>query len=88
METPKLQITNKGFKILDVTAVQCLAWGGLGICDYCNKATINGKYIGCLNSYYCEDCFNSWHKTATNYPEDSGFEQAHIEDILFRIELA
>lgn len=88
MEKPKIHITKKGFKILDVTIEHCLGWGGIGICDSCDKGVTRGKYIAVLNSYYCEDCFNDWHKGARNYPEDAGYEQAHLEDILFRIALA
>lgn len=88
METPDIQITDKGFKVLDVTAEHVLAWGGLGICDSCNKGTTPGKYIGVLNSYYCPKCYDEWHKHATNYPEDKVYEDRHIEDILFRIELS
>jgi len=88
MQKPKVKITSKGFKILDVTAVHCLAWGGLGICDSCNKGVTEGKYIAVLNSYYCQKCFDDWHKYATNHSEDRGYENAHLQDILFRIELA
>lgn len=88
METPKVKITAKGFKTLDVTVEHVLAWGGQGLCDSCNKGGLRGKYIAVLNSYYCQECFDSWHKYATNHPEDRGYEQAHLEDILFRIALS
>ena len=87
MNEPKVEITDKGFKIIPVTIEQVLSWGGLGICDSCNLSTNSGKYIGVLNSYYCQECFDRWHKGAINYPDDRPYEDMHIEDMLFRINI-
>lgn len=88
MEKPKVHITSKGFKILPVTTEHILAWGGIGLCDSCNNRIIDGKYIAVLNSCYCGKCFEDWHKHATNHPEDSGYEKAKLDEMLFRIEIA
>lgn len=87
MTIPEIETTPKGFKTLSVDINHCLHWGGLGICDSCNAAPMKGKYVAVLNSFYCQNCYDSWHKHATNYPEDRAYEQRKIEDMLFRLSL-
>lgn len=66
------------YKMLSNQAIDIFP-GGLGICDMCNRSTFYGYYIPVLNSYYCEECFKSFDKSAKKYEEDSWFENKHIE---------
>jgi len=69
----------KGFLIIKTENVDdTLKLGGLGICDYCNKADFTGYYIAVLNAWYCEECFNDWYKRAIRYSEDIKYEEKNF----------
>ncbi len=55
-------------------------YGGVGICDRCNKIEKKGYYVACLNEYFCESCFKQWLKSAVNYEEDRPFEKRYYKD--------
>lgn len=70
----------KGFKVIEISLSECAnKLGGLGICDSCNNAAFNHKYIAVLNSCYCNKCYEDFETNATYYPEDSKFENINFE---------
>lgn len=76
----KVVENEKGFKVIEVSTIECLSWGGFGICDNCNSvATPKGYYVAVLNHLLCEDCYKDWCKYATYYPEDSRIEERNFE---------
>ena len=65
----------KGFSVIKVSLLECVKWGGMGICDLCGEAVVNGGYyVAVLNSVMCEKCYNEWSERAIYYPEDSVIE--------------
>lgn len=69
----------KGFKVIKVTLNDCLNWGGLGICDWCNECIGEyGYYVAVLNSVMCEKCYLEWYERAKNYPEDKRIEDGNF----------
>ena len=78
----------KGFKVIKMSNVEVSSvFGGFGICDCCNINAREGYYIAVLNSYYCEQCYQSFLETATNYPEDQNIEERNIKNVLKHLEL-
>lgn len=75
----KIEKTDKGFKIIKMRGCENIQMGGLGICDSCNKASTDGVLIPVLNMWFCEHCFNVWHKKATFYEEDVPYETRNVE---------
>lgn len=75
------QIINneKGFKVIECSLIEIANLGGLGICDFCNKASFDGYYIAVLNCWYCPECYQDWIKRAQRYPEDAHVEQRNFE---------
>ena len=69
----------KGFKVISTSMSEALNFGGLGICDTCNKASFKGYIVCVLNRWYCEDCYTSWNDRATYYEEDAHFEAMKFE---------
>lgn len=65
----------KGFKVIEVTRIDCYYWGGLGICDWCNAVVNKGYFVAVLNSVMCEDCYNKWCESAERFPEDNEIER-------------
>lgn len=82
----KIETTKQGYKFISVTIAEVLAWGGLGICDSCNKSAGTGKYIPVLNSYYCQKCFDEWQAIAKYYPEDMQYEAHKLESMVERLQ--
>lgn len=75
----KIKYTPEGFSYVDVTLKDCLSWGGLGICDSCNKGPFeNLKLIYVLHDTYCDECFNKWVERAKKYSK---------EDILYDLSI-
>ena len=77
--------TQVGYIYLKTSVEECSKWGGMGICDHCNQASSEGYLVPVLNHWLCPDCFNSWAKRATYYPEDIDYESrttAYYERIL------
>lgn len=70
--------SDKNFKVIEVYLSDCLSWGGLGICDYCNKPITKGYYVAVLNCVLCEKCYKSWHRRAKNYPQDREIEERNF----------
>lgn len=69
----------KGFRVIQVTLSDCIKWGGLGICDWCNEYIgSTGYYVAVLNSVMCDKCYNDWCERATYYPEDSRVEEKNF----------
>ena len=64
----EIKYTPQGFSYIDVTLDDCLKWGGLGVCDGCNKGAFSElKLIWVLHDTYCEKCFNNWLERAKKY---------------------
>lgn len=75
------RVTEKGFKVIDVNLIEIMKFGATcPICDYCNDPIMQGGvFIPVLGSrVYCNDCYNTWHKSAKNYPEDQPYEQRSL----------
>ena len=73
----------KGFLIIRTeTLEEALNFGGLAICDGCNKASYTGYYISVLNYWYCDKCFNDWYKRAKRYAEDIDIEERNYKRTL------
>lgn len=70
----------KGFKVLKVAACELTKIGGMGICDACGKAKMEGYYIAVLNQWYCPECYKRWYAGAKNYPEDRPIEDRHYRN--------
>ena len=52
----KVVKNEKGFKVIEVSLIECTQWGGLGICDSCGNASFKGYYVAVLNQMLCENC--------------------------------
>ena len=67
----------KGFLIIKCRTpeLMTLECGVMGVCDYCNEATLDG-YICCAlgHKYYCEKCYKDWMSRAIHYEEDIPYE--------------
>lgn len=77
--------TKAGYIYLKTTAEECGKWGGLGICDDCNKESDSGYLVPVLNCWLCKDCFSCWEEHAVYHPEDIPYEAqktAYYESIL------
>ncbi len=71
MKNIKLKYTDKGYSYIECTREDCFDWGGVGICDYCNKPMYKEVYlIFILGSAYCPECFNEWIKRSERDEED------------------
>lgn len=68
----------KGFKVLKMRLDEVNRVGGLGICDYCNTASLEGHYIAVLNMWYCPKCYNQWYLRAKYYKEDADVENRNF----------
>ena len=68
---------DKGFLVVKCRTAELMTLerGVMGVCDYCNKATLDG-YICCVlgHRYYCEDCYKRWLEKAEHYEEDIPYE--------------
>lgn len=77
--------SDKGFLLIECTEIETQKIGGIGICDSCNKVSDKGIYISVLNSWYCMECFNDWHKGAIRYQEDIYIEKRHFNHTMDRL---
>lgn len=76
----KIIENKKGFKVINLSLAEVnQAFGGIGICDYCNEASLNHNYIAVLNSCYCKKCYDNFCENATYYKEDSRVENINFE---------
>ena len=71
MKKVGLFYTDKGYSYIKCTKEDCLNWGGLAICDDCNKTMEDEIYlIYVLGLALCKDCFENWLKRSVRYEED------------------
>lgn len=70
--------SEKGFKLIETSRLEIVELGGLGICDSCGNTAETGVYIAVLNSWYCKECFEKWHKRAKHYAQDSRIEERNF----------
>lgn len=76
----KIVENKKGFKIIEVSLIDIIRQGGLGVCDYCNgRISGKGYYIAVLNAIYCEKCYNRWISNAEYYIEDMDIERHNFD---------
>ncbi len=76
----KIKHTPQGFSYIDVTLANILNWGGLGICNGCNKGPFKKmKLIYVLHDTYCEDCFNDWLKQINKMSKSDIREDLQIQ---------
>ncbi|MGM9543568.1 MAG: hypothetical protein ACI3T9_01160 [Romboutsia timonensis] len=79
----EIKYTPQGFSYVDVNLIDVISWGGLGICNGCNKGPFeNMKLIFVLGDTYCEECFNEWLERAKHYNKediesDLKYQKAH-----------
>lgn len=71
--------TEKGFKVIKCSIVEIMKLGGIGICDMCDTAPLDGYYIAVLNQWVCEDCYNDWLRRARPYKEDEPIEDKNFK---------
>lgn len=67
-----------GCTVYRITAEECYAFGGLGICDECNSFSSYGYLIPVLNHFMCPSCYREWNLDCKFYPEDLDFEASYI----------
>ena len=73
----RIKYTPQGFSYVDVTMEECLAWGGLCICNECNEICNDLKLVYILGDTYCTKCFNDWLERSKNYSkEDIAYDLA------------
>lgn len=65
----------KGFIVIPLKAKDTTKIGGLGICDFCNNASLDGFLIPVLASWYCPKCKEEWEKRSIYYIEDKQYEE-------------
>ena len=76
----KIIENKKGFKVIEVSMVECFEWGGIGICDNCNEAIVpKGYYVAVLNRVLCDECYDEWNERAIYNHEDARIEQRNFE---------
>lgn len=75
----KVVDNKKGFKVIEVSFIECVQWGGLGICDSCATPALKGYYVAVLNQVLCEDCYKEWCERAIYYPEDKRIEERNFK---------
>lgn len=72
--------TSKGFETIEISREELIEKvASYGICDQCNIPPKNGTYIGVLNQWVCDFCFDKWHKHARRYEEDIPTEKENIK---------
>ena len=71
MKKVKLNYTKHGYSYVKCTKQDCLNWGGIAICDDCNKAIQDEVYlVFILGRAFCKECFEEWEKDTNTYKED------------------
>lgn len=68
-----------GYTVYKASAFETIMLGGIGICDECNTASLNGYLVAVLNHYMCPACYEDWNQSATFYPEDVPHEE-HVAE--------
>ena len=72
--------TPRGFTYLPVSYLDCLSWGGFGICDFCNQNMQHAYLVFVLNSCICSKCFNEWIERSKSYPQEDVDYDLHIQE--------
>ncbi len=75
----KIVKSDKGFKLIEMSAAEVIDFGGFGICDNCSKPAEKGIYVAVLNCWMCDECFKKWHSRAKNFPEDREVGERNFE---------
>lgn len=71
MKKVKLNYTNNGYSYIKCTKDDCFNWGGMAICDNCNKTMMEEIYlVFVLGRALCKECFGEWIKDSRKYEED------------------
>lgn len=68
-----------GYIVYEATAFETMRLGGIGVCDECNTASLNGYLVPVLNHYMCPSCYEEWNERAVYYPEDIPHEERVAE---------
>lgn len=74
----KIIENKKGFKVIEVSFPECIAWGGYGLCDSCDCAFSTGYYIAVLNQVYCPECYEQFKENARYYKSDRMIEEKNF----------
>lgn len=72
--------TDKGFKVIYASNIDVIGIGGFGICDRCDTSSARGVIIPVLaGRWYCETCFENWHKEAERFEENTEYEESTLK---------
>ena len=65
----RIKETKVGYNYVIVTPQEILNWGGMCICDGCNKPflTENMYLVWALTDTYCKSCFEKWKRRSLKY---------------------
>ena len=73
-------ITDKGFKVIELTPEDIINLRFGNICTQCNKEIkSNSYYIAVLNDIMDKDCYEAFINRAIYYPEDSRIEERNFK---------
>lgn len=80
IDMAELFTNEKGFKIFKVNVSEIMeAFGGFGICDWCNGEKFDNYYIPVLNHTYCPECYEKWLERTRRYKQDIPFENKMVK---------
>lgn len=81
LKKAKLNYTKQGYSYIKCTKEDCFNWGGMAICDNCNKLMKEEIFlIFVLGRALCRKCFDEWTDNATRYEEDLQLQnQSHLK---------
>lgn len=71
--------TKVGYIAYQTTIEETTKWGGVGVCDHCNKTADMGYLVSVLNHWVCPDCYKEWDSTAIYYAEDIEVESRNAD---------
>lgn len=62
----RVKYLSNGFNYVEITPSECFSWGGMCICNGCNKQVLDDNLylVYVLGDTYCKECFYSWEKGA------------------------
>ena len=68
----RIQYTKYGYNYVEITPSECFAWGGMCICNFCNKYDPVGPLylIWALGDVYCKECFDEWKEREITYSKE------------------
>ncbi|MBO7615006.1 MAG: hypothetical protein J6T15_04860 [Bacilli bacterium] len=75
----KLEETNNGYLYAKVSRLECLSWGGMGMCDFCGKDMDEGYLVFVLHSCICPECFNTWIGRSKKYEDDLNYQDERAD---------